>query len=57
MTNPAPFERPREPVPQPPSDPDKPTMHWPGVYEAIVAMSDKEVWDTMSETAPPVAGA
>jgi catechol 2,3-dioxygenase-like lactoylglutathione lyase family enzyme len=53
--NPGPFTRPGRPVPQPPSDPDKPAMYYPnGVYEAIAAMSDQQIWDTVSEPLPPV---
>ncbi|MGD0856367.1 MAG: single-stranded DNA-binding protein, partial [Dehalococcoidia bacterium] len=45
LKNPTPFDRPATPVAQPAADPDKPTMHWPGVYELLVSMSDQDVWD------------
>ena len=55
MKNPAPFQRPAQPVPQPAYDPDKPVMHYPvGQYEAIAAMSDELIWETFNETDPPV---
>jgi catechol 2,3-dioxygenase-like lactoylglutathione lyase family enzyme len=58
LQKPAPFERPTSPVPQPAHDPDKPTMHYPdGVFAAIAAMSDEQVWQTISEPTPPVTGA
>jgi catechol 2,3-dioxygenase-like lactoylglutathione lyase family enzyme len=57
LKHPVPFERPEHPVPQPPNDPDKPTMHYPeGIYAAIAAMSDELIWETASEPLPPVTG-
>lgn len=42
-------------VPQPPMDPSKPHMRYPPkVYEKILAMSDQEIFETSSETEPPV---
>ncbi|HET6953491.1 MAG TPA: VOC family protein [Acidimicrobiales bacterium] len=56
LTHPAPFERPAEPVAQPPTDPAQPRLHYPPeVYELVVGMSDQAMWDNVSETTPPVA--
>ncbi len=42
-------------VPQPPIDPDKPHMQYPPkVYQAIMAMSDQEVFERSSVPEPPV---
>ncbi|PLV48662.1 hypothetical protein X011_16800 [Mycobacterium tuberculosis variant microti OV254] len=58
MKNPSTFERPEQPLAQPPIDPTKPAMHYPdGVYEAIASMSDQQIWETVSEPIPPVPGA
>ncbi len=55
LKRPADFDRPTEPVPQPPYDETKPNMHYPRkVLDAIMGMSDQEMWDTASETTPPV---
>lgn len=52
---PAAFDRPDQPVPQPPFDPALPSMHYPpGVIEAIMAIDDAEVWERFSVTDPPV---
>jgi catechol 2,3-dioxygenase-like lactoylglutathione lyase family enzyme len=52
---PAAFERPAEPVPNPPIDPSKPHMMYPAaVYEAIMSMPDDELAERFSVTAPPV---
>jgi catechol 2,3-dioxygenase-like lactoylglutathione lyase family enzyme len=54
LADPAPFARPSEPVPQPPSDPTRPQMHYPGgVYPALMALDDQKVWDAFSETTAP----
>ena len=58
MKSPTPFDRPRQPIPQPPYDPDKPTMHYPSsAYAAIASMSDDQIWQIASEPTPPVTGA
>ncbi|WP_417593249.1 VOC family protein [Parasphingorhabdus sp.] len=53
--NPPRFVPPVHPVDQP--GPDAPGPHMtnypPGIYEKLIALSDKEVWDA-SESAPPV---
>ncbi|MEA2195941.1 MAG: hypothetical protein QOG42_2703 [Solirubrobacteraceae bacterium] len=55
LKHPAPFERPAASIPQPASDPTKPTMQYPpDLYELMLAMSDQEIWDSASETTPPV---
>ena len=55
LTNPAGFERPDEPVAQPPYDDSKPNMHYPpAVREAIMGMPDAAVWQKLSVTDPPV---
>ena len=52
---PAVFERPAEPVPQPPIDPAKPHMAYPpAVYERLMMMPDDEFAERMSVTEPPV---
>lgn len=44
MRAPAPFARPKEPVPQPPTDPSKPRLGYPDkVYARMVAMPDAEL--------------
>ena len=56
LTTPAGFERPAEPVPQPPYDASKPNMHYPApAREAIMGMADADVWNDLSVTDPPVA--
>ena len=56
LKHPSPFDRPGEPVAQPPTDPTKPLCHYdpPEVYDAAIAMTDQELWDAMSEPTPPV---
>ncbi len=55
LTNPAGFERPDDPVAQPPYDESKPNMHYPPVIrEAIMGMPDADVWNNLSVTDPPV---
>ncbi len=55
LTNPIGFERPDQPVAQPPYDDSKPNMHYPpAVREAIMGMSDATVWHKLSVTDPPV---
>ena len=56
LKQPAPFERPGMAIAQPASDPTKPAMHYPPeVYELVLAMTDQEIWDNVSETTQPVA--
>jgi catechol 2,3-dioxygenase-like lactoylglutathione lyase family enzyme len=53
---PAAFERPAEPIPNPPIDPGKPHMVYPpAVYEAIMSMPDDVLAERFSVTDPPVA--
>lgn len=53
--NPAPFERPAEPVPQPPIDPAKPHMAYPEEdYRKMVALPDDVVTASASYPDPPV---
>ena len=55
LTDPAGFERPDEPVAQPPHDESKPNMHYsPAVREAIMGMPDADVWNNLSVPEPPV---
>jgi catechol 2,3-dioxygenase-like lactoylglutathione lyase family enzyme len=55
LTSPAGFERPDEPVAQPPYDGSKPHMHYPpAVRDAIMGMPDAAVWADFSVTDPPV---
>ncbi len=55
LTAPAGFERPDEPVAQPPYDETKPNMHYPpAVRTSIMGMPDAAVWDDFSVTDPPV---
>jgi catechol 2,3-dioxygenase-like lactoylglutathione lyase family enzyme len=55
LVRPAGFERPDEPVPQPPYDESKPNMHYPpAVREALMGMPDATVWERLSVTDPPV---
>lgn len=52
---PASYERPAAPVPQPPMDPAKPHMRFPGkVYRRMLAMSDADYTARMSQAEPPV---
>jgi catechol 2,3-dioxygenase-like lactoylglutathione lyase family enzyme len=55
LTRPAGYERPPQPVPQPPYDDTIPHMHPGDSYEKIMAVPDDEVWSRFSETTPPVA--
>ena len=53
---PAAFDRPAEPLPNPPIDPSKPHMTYPpAAYQALMSMADEEVAARFSETTPPVA--
>ena len=55
LKHPAGFDRPDEPVAQPPYDETKPNMHYPpAVRDAIMGMPDAAVWDNLSVTDPPV---
>lgn len=55
LTHPDGFERPDDPVAQPPFDEALPSMHYPPpVRDAIMAMSDADTWDKLSVTEPPV---
>ena len=55
LTDPGPFERPDEPIAQPPYDESKPNMHYPpAVREAIMGTPDADVWNNFSVTEPPV---
>jgi catechol 2,3-dioxygenase-like lactoylglutathione lyase family enzyme len=55
LTAPAGFERPDEPVAQPPYDESKPNMHYPpAVRTSIMGMPDAAVWADFSVTDPPV---
>ena len=55
LKDPAPFLRPAEPLPQPPTDPARPQLHYPpGVYEVLSAMSDQQLWESASQPTPPV---
>lgn len=56
LKEPDPIELGDEPVAQPATDEAKPRMSYPDkVYAAIMAMSDADMWNTASETTPPVA--
>ena len=49
------FDRPDEPVAQPPYDESKPNMHYPAAMrDAIMGMPDAAVWDDLSVPEPPV---
>ncbi len=49
------FDRPTEPVPNPPIDPARPHMAYPpAVYERLMSMPDDEFSARMSYTEPPV---
>ncbi|MGB0113640.1 MAG: VOC family protein [Ilumatobacteraceae bacterium] len=55
LISPTGFERPDTPVAQPDHDPSVPNMHYPGpVRDAIMGMSDDDVWADLSVTDPPV---
>jgi hypothetical protein len=55
LTSPTGFERPDEPVAQPPYDDTKPHMHYrPAVRDAIMGMPDADMWDKFSVPDPPV---
>lgn len=54
--SPAPFDRPAEPIANPPIDWSKPHMVYPkAVYEKLMSMPDDEIADSFSEPTPPVA--
>lgn len=56
LVDPAGFERPDEPVEQPPFDASRPSMHYPPpVLDAIMSMPDGDTWDNLSVTEPPVS--
>lgn len=56
LTDPVGFDRPDEPVAQPPFDASKPSLHYPApVRDAIMGMSDSIMWETMSVPEPPVS--
>ncbi|TFH19237.1 MAG: VOC family protein [Acidimicrobiales bacterium] len=56
LTDPAGFERPDEPVPQPPYDESLPNMRYPEpVREFLMGMPDADVWTRLSESTPPVS--
>lgn len=53
--NPAPFERPAEPIAQPEIDPDKPHMRYPSaIYAQMLKMSDEDLAAQISYPDPPV---
>jgi catechol 2,3-dioxygenase-like lactoylglutathione lyase family enzyme len=55
LTSPRPIAPASEPVAQPATDPAQPRMQYPdGVYDALMGMSDGDVWNRISETTPPV---
>jgi len=55
---PAAYERPAEPVDQPPGDTGAPRMRYPdpAAVDRIMAVSDDDIWTHVSEATPPVAG-
>jgi catechol 2,3-dioxygenase-like lactoylglutathione lyase family enzyme len=56
LIDPIGFERPDDPVPQPPHDPAKPNMRYTdAAREFIMGMSDADVWTNLSESTPPVS--
>jgi catechol 2,3-dioxygenase-like lactoylglutathione lyase family enzyme len=56
LVEPAGFDRPAEPLAQPPFDESKPAMHYPPpVRDALMAVPDAEVWTRLSVPEPPVA--
>lgn len=54
LKNPARFERPAEAVPQPAFDAHLPHMYPPERWKETMAVPDQVMWDTASETTPPV---
>lgn len=55
MVDPASFEQPADPIPQPDYNDAVPNMHYPpGVVQKVMGRSDEMVWETASETTPPV---
>jgi len=55
LKDPASFERPDEPVPQPQLDESAPSLHYPPpVLRAIMGMSDADMWTNVSFPDPPV---
>lgn len=57
MKNPAPFDRPTEPVPQPtqPHPENARAQHDPERYARSAAIPDEVMWERASETTPPVS--
>jgi len=54
VTHAQPFEQPKLPVPQPPRDDFPPYMGRPEeAYLRLLAKTDDEIWESMSETTPP----
>ena len=55
LAKPDEFDRPAEPIAQPPYDPAKPHMRYPkAVYEQILSMTDEQVAEASSFSEPPV---
>jgi len=55
LTNPSGFERPDDPIAQPPYDASLPNMRYPArVRDTIMGMPDDAVWNDLSVTEPPV---
>ncbi|MEM1332248.1 MAG: VOC family protein [Actinomycetota bacterium] len=55
LKEPATFDRPDEPVPQPDFDESQPSLHYPpAVLRAIMGMSDADMWTNVSFPTPPV---
>jgi catechol 2,3-dioxygenase-like lactoylglutathione lyase family enzyme len=51
--HPAPFERPAEPVAQPPLDPSKPQLHYPEpVLRALMGRADEAMWNAVESRTP-----
>jgi hypothetical protein len=56
LLRPVGFERPDEPVPQPPYDPTAPNLRYSdAAREFLMGMSDEDVWNNLSESTPPVS--
>ena len=56
MIAPAGYERPAQPVAQPPLDSSGPRMAYtPEAYARLMSLDEQFVWDNLSETTPPVA--
>lgn len=55
LRDPAPFEQPAEPVPQPPFEQAAFHMHPPEQWQQAMSVPDQVMWDQASETTPPVA--